>query len=439
MTGAYAAISPIITANVFFQLGNGLLTTVIGVRLDAEGLSTQVAGLVFSSYYGGLLLGTIFSRDLIFRVGHIRSFAIFAAISAVTILLQALWVDAVLWAVLRAIAGFSIAALFMIIESWLNMRATNESRGIIFSIYTVTNFFAIGVGQLLLNLYGARGFETFSIVAILVTLALVPVAVTRQAAPTQEHRSALRFRDLYRISPVGIVGSFVAGTLLGPVFGLLPIFARQIGLSLGEISILMTAVVFGGAVLALPLGRYSDRVDRRRVIVLTGVAIVALAVCATILPAANLPLLLLEGALLGGFIFSVYPLCVAHTNDFLTPDDAVAASSGLLLAFGVGAMIGPGFASIWMDFGGPYALFLYLGAWSAGLVAFVLYRMRQRATVQPEEKTVFVSIAATTPAALELDPWTDAAESAASATTADEGVERERGESGTMAARSVER
>lgn len=413
MTGAYAAISPIVIANLFFQLGNGLLSTLIGVRLDAEGFSAQVAGLVSSSYYAGLLLGTIMSRDLIFRIGHIRSFAVFAAVSAATILLQALWVETVFWALLRAAAGFSVAALFLIMESWLNMSATNESRGRIFSIYMVTNYLAIAAGQLLLNLYGARGFETFSIAAMLVTLALVPVGVTRQAAPAQEHRSTLRFRDLYRISPVGIVGSFVAGALLGPVYGLLPIFARQVGLGIGEISMLMTAVVFGGLVFAWPIGRYSDRVDRRRVLALACGLVVAICLIITVTTAEGLIGLLIQGALLGGFIFATYPICVAHTNDFLTPDDAVAASSGLLLAFGVGAMIGPGFASIWMDVGGPYALFLYFGAWSAGLVAFVLYRIRQRPTVEPEEKTVFVPIAATTPAALELDPWADAAESSA--------------------------
>lgn len=413
MPGAYAAISPIVTANLLFQLGNGLLTTLIGLRLDAEGYSPQVAGLVASSYYAGLLVGTLLSRNLIFRVGHIRSFAVFAAISAATILAQPLWVETIFWSLLRAAAGFSIAALFLIMESWLNMSATNESRGRIFSIYMVSNYLAIAAGQLLLNLYGAGGFETFSIAAMLVTLALVPVSVTRQTAPAQERRSGLRFRDLYRISPVGIVGSLVAGALTGPVYGLLPIFARQVGLDIGEISVLMMAVLFGGLVFAWPIGRFSDRVDRRRVLAVACALVVVICLLIAVTTASSLAGLLVQGALLGGFIFAVYPICVAHTNDFLTADDAVAASSGLLLAFGVGAMIGPGFASIWMDLGGPYALFLYFAVWSAALVVFVLYRRRRRAQVEQEEKTVFVPIATTTPAALELDPWTDAAESSA--------------------------
>ncbi|MFN4087970.1 MAG: MFS transporter [Alphaproteobacteria bacterium] len=408
----YRAVLPVILASLVFQLGNGLMTTLLSLRLDIAGFSTQIAGLVSAAYYAGLLLGTRVSQDLIFRVGHIRAFAAFAAIAGTTMLLHAMFVDPLVWCILRAIAGYSLAALFIVMESWLNMAARNENRGRVFSLYMVANYAAIGLGQLFLIVYGARGFEAFSLATILVLLAIVPVCLTRQAVPAQGTVSRLTLRQLFVASPLGIVASFGSGALLAPLYALVPIYGRQAGLNVTEISIWMAAIIFGGFILAWPLGRLSDRMDRRRILL---AVCLGLSGAATFLAASSgddLRLLLAAGAVYGGMAFAVYPIGVAHTNDFLPAEDAVAATGGLLLAFGLGAVMGPIGAAALMDAVGRNALFYYSSAGAVALAAFTLWRMRVRGPAPDLDKTIFVPMTTTTPAPLQLDPWTEAASEA---------------------------
>ena len=405
----YRAVLPVILASLIFQLGNGLMTTLLSLRLDIEGFSTQTAGFVSAAYYAGLLLGTRISQDLIFRVGHIRTFAAFAAIAGSTMLLHVMFVDAIVWCILRAVAGYSLAALFIVMESWLNMSARNDNRGRVFSLYMVANYAAIGFGQLLLLAYGARGFEAFSIATILVLLAIVPVCLTRQAVPAQEVVSRLTLRQLVAASPLGIVASLGSGALLGPLYALVPIYGRGAGLDVAQVSVWMAAIIFGGFVLAWPIGRLSDRTDRRRILLAVCIGLAASAGILAATGGEDLRVLLVLGAVYGGTAFAIYPIGVAHTNDFLPPEEAIAATGGLLLAFGLGAMLGPIVAAALMDAFGRNALFYYSLVGAVLLALFTLWRMWVRAPAPVEEKTVFVPMATTTPAPVQLDPWTEAA------------------------------
>lgn len=405
----YRAVLPVILASLIFQLGNGLMTTLLSLRLDIAGFSTQTAGFVSAAYYAGLLLGTRISQDLIFRVGHIRAFAAFAAIAATTMLLHAMFVDAIVWCVLRAIAGYSLAALFIVMESWLNMAARNENRGRVFSLYMVANYVAIGFGQLFLVAFGARGFEAFSLATILVMLAIVPVCLTRQTVPSQDTVSRLTLRELVAASPLGIVACLASGALLGPLYGLVPIYGRGVGLDVAQVSIWMAAIIFGGFLLAWPIGRLSDRMDRRRILVVVCVLLAGATAVLAATGGEDLRVMVALGALYGGAAFAIYPIAVAHTNDFLPPEDAIAATGGLLLAFGLGAMVGPIVAAALMDEFGHNALFYYSLAGALALGLFTIWRMRIRAPAPDSEKTVFVHMSTTTPAPVQLDPWTEAA------------------------------
>lgn len=411
----YRAVLPVILASLIFQLGNGLMTTLLSLRLDIAGFSTQTAGFVSAAYYAGLLLGTRISQDLIFRVGHIRAFAAFAAVAGTTMLLHAMFVDAIVWCVLRAIAGYSLAALFIVMESWLNMASRNENRGRVFSLYMVANYVAIGMGQLLLLVYGARGFEAFSVATLLVMLAIVPVCLTRQAVPQQEDVSRLTLRQLVEASPLGIVACLVSGALLGPLYALVPIYGRGAGLDVSQVSVWMAAIIFGGFVLAWPIGRLSDRTDRRTILLAVCVGLIAATGALAATGGEDLRLLLVVGAVYGGTAFAIYPIAVAHTNDFLPAGDAIAATSGLLLAFGLGAMLGPIGAAALMDAFGRNALFYYSLGGAVLLAAFTLWRIRRRAPAPDAEKTVFVPMSTTTPQPVQLDPWTEAAANAESA------------------------
>jgi len=401
-------IAPVLAAGFLTQSGNGLLTTVIGVRLDAGGYSAQVAGLLTAAYYAGLLVGIKFAVRLVERVGHIRGFAALAAFGAVAGLAYALWPTPWFWMVLRFVGGFAVAGLFVVMESWLNMKATNETRGSIFSYYMVTNYAALAAGQMLLGVWDIDGFQLFSLAAIAMILALVPPSVTRQPAPTLTGRSLFRLRDLYRLSPVAVAGAGVSGAVIGPTYGLMPVYASGTGLSLGEVSLLMTTLILGGVLLAWPVGRVSDRFDRRLVIICVCTACALASVA--ILLAGGLSLLLLVAlvAVFGGVGFTIYPLAVAHANDFVPAEDTVALTGGLLLVFGLGAMLGPPVASLMMDLLGYPALFLYMALAVGGLGAFTAYRLRLRPTVPmaEEARAPFVPLSQTSPVAYELEPWT---------------------------------
>jgi MFS family permease len=402
--GILQSISPVIFGALFLLLGNGLLTTLLGLRIGLAGLSPQFGGLVAASYFLGLTLGPLVVPRLVQRVGHIRCFAALAALAAATALHYALIPNPFVWCLLRVVGGFCFAGLFIVMESWLNVTATNQTRGKILATYMVTNYIALGSGQFLLNLYDPMGFQLFSLVAMLMALAVVPVSLTRVAAPTIAEPSFLRLRELYRISPIGVVGCLAAGMMLSAFYGLTPIFAQQAGLGIKQVSLLMGLTILGGLALQWPVGWLSDRFDRR--LVLT-VACTAAAGASAVMAAVggDAPELLFGlGIVFGGVAFTLYPICVTHTNDYLSERDVVAASGGMLIAYGIGAIFGPVLASGAMAAVGDFALFAYMAMVGVALALFTLYRMRRRAPVPEEAKTDFVALPRMSPIAYELDP-----------------------------------
>lgn len=396
--------TPLVLGVAALLLGNGLIGTLLGVRAGIEAFPTVAIGIIMSAYYLGYIAGSRLGPTLVHRVGHIRTFAALAAIAAATAGLHAIFVSPAAWVLFRLVTGLCFAGLFVVIESWINDRATNATRGLFLSVYMFVSLGALACGQQLLNLSGPAGFELFILSATLISLSLVPFALTRSVAPQVPETARLDMRRLYTISPLGVIGCFATGVTNGAFWGLAPVFAHGTGLSVAQISIFMSSVIVGGMALQLQVGRLSDRFDRRRIIVVACVsnALLGLAIFAWG-DRSELALFVLA-FVFGGFALSLYSLCVAHTNDFLEEDDLVEASGGLLLSFGLGALFGPLVASLFMIALGPEALFLHIAIASAALAGFALHRARRRAPMPKEEQQSFVAVPQTTPAVHHLDP-----------------------------------
>ena len=398
-------ILPILAAAALIQLGNGLLTALIGVRLETAGFAASVAGFVTAAYFAGQLAGSSLSGRVVNRVGHIRTFASFATVLSAAALIYALAGGPFVWSAVRFANGFAMAGVLLSMESWLNHVSGNARRGSALSAYMMVCYAALCVGPLLMTVADPDGFALFSISSILLGLSLLPMALSNRAQPGVTQPSRLRFRDLVRISPLGITGAVLAGAMAGPLVGLASVYAISAGHGVSGAAVFWLALIGGGFVLSFPIGRLSDRIERRLVLAGTCFASLAAALVFRVVGDGSLEVLMVFGAVFGGLVFAAYSLSAAHTNDHLPPEDSVPAAAGLLIAFGAGAVAGPPVAALAMDVVGPGALFDSVAAIAAGLGLFALYRRTRRADVDEAEKGAFVVLPRTSSAAYEMDPW----------------------------------
>ncbi len=382
MRATLRLIAALLASYGLLIIANGLFSTLLGVRGKLEGFPTIVVGLMMSAYYVGLLLGGLYSVRVIARAGHIRAFAAFASLMSIAALLHAMFVYPLAWTLLRLMAGFCVAGLIMITESWINERASNSNRGQVLAIYMIVNYSSSGTGQFLLPLANPGTFQLFSIASIIYSLALLPLLLTQAPSPRPVELRRLPFHEIYRISPVGLIGAFCAGLATPAFTSMGAVFAHGIGLSLAQTSLFMASGIFGGLLLQWPLGRLSDRLDRRWI--LAGSAFgAALASLLIVTLAGNVTVLLMPATLLfGSFAFTLYSLSASHTNDVAPPDQLVYVSGGLLIAFGIGASLGPLSASALMGMMGPRGLFVHTALVSGALGVFALYRMTRRSVVR---------------------------------------------------------
>ena len=357
-----------------------------------------------SAYYGGFLVGSRFCGALIYRVGHIRTFAALAALASAMPLLHGLFVDPWAWTPLRAVSGFCLAGLITVMESWINGRATNSDRATWLAIYMSVSLGSLAGAQQLLHLESPVEMGLFVLSALLLSFAVVPVALTRSTPPRVPEERRLSLRHLFRIAPLGIAGSFAAGFSMGPFWSLAALMAHEIGFTTSMVAHWMSTMILGGMTLQWPIGRWSDRFDRRRAIVVVGFSVAfASSLIAAFSREANMALFPL-GFIFGGLAFSLYSLSVAHTNDFMTEHDFISASGGLLFSFGLGAFMGPSVASEVIALVGPRGLFVHIGAVALVLAVFGLVRISVRSPVPSEEQGRFVAVPETTPVAEGLDP-----------------------------------
>lgn len=389
MFRAVAAISSLLLAAAILLAGNGLQGTLLAVRANIEGFPTSLIGLLMSAYFAGFVLGCRFNPAFIKSVGHIRTFLALASIASASALIHPMMIDVWVWAILRALTGFCFAGLIMVIESWINERATNANRGRILSIYRVIDLSATTVGNALLATASPVDFELFATVSILMSIALVPVALTKSDAPKPIETAKLDIPRLFRVSPVAAVGAPLVGLANASFWGVGAVYAQELGYDNARIAAFISVAVIGAAALQWPLGWLSDKFDRRRVML----ASAALGVVSSLALAAyggrSPEFLLGFGALFGAFVIPMFGLTAAHANDHATPGEAVATNGGLLLLHGCGSVVGATLGASVMAAFGPPALFYYVAAVYVVFSAFCLYRILTKPPVPDERKTPF--------------------------------------------------
>lgn len=404
MLSTFASLFSLLLGTAILLSGIGLLSTLLGVRGTLEGFSQSGMGVVMSAYFAGFVVGTRAVPRIIRRVGHIRAFAAMAAVAAATAISHALFITPAAWVALRAVMGLCVVGLYMVIESWINSAAPNNRRGQVLATYMTITLLAMAGGQYLMLVAPPAGFKLFAVTTILLVLALVPIALTRIHQPQVVEPHGLGLQRLFRISPLGVAGAFVTGAANSSFFGMAAVFAAGMGFDAPRIAAFMSATILGGAVLQWPLGRLSDRHDRRAVLTVNCAAAALLGGGAYGLAGYSPLGLLVCMFLYGGVAFAAYSLSVAHVNDQLPPELALEASSGLLLIYGIGSVLGPAVVGALMDLFGVGALLLYFVATYGALALFAGYRMVVGEKVGPEDQGTFIPVVRTSPVALELDP-----------------------------------
>jgi MFS family permease len=385
-------------------LGHGMLTTLLAVRGEIEGFGALVIGAVGTTYYLGFFSGCVLLPPLMRRVGHIRMFSAAGALVAAAALAQGLLPVPEVWLPVRYVTGFAMATMFMAVESWLNVRATNATRGRIYSIYMLVNLGAAMLAQQGLRLAPPADVTLFAIAALLICLGLLPVTLTRSEQPPLPPKTRLDLWKLLRLSPMGAVGCFLSGMITSPFWAMAPVYAQRLGHDLAETTLFMTAVIAGGTVMQFPLGWLSDRVDRRTVLigVFAMVAVVSGVMALTL--DLELRLWLVMGALFGGTAFCVNALSVSHVNDVMVNEDRIAISAGLLLLFGAGAVIGPmlaGFTMAWFGAGGMFGQIAVVALFGC---VFAIIRRKARPAPPDEQKEPFVAASRSASPGLVLGP-----------------------------------
>jgi len=386
--------------------GNGLLGSLLGVRGQLEEFSPAVLGIVMAGYFGGFVAGTFWVPKLIRRVGHIRAFAALASIASVATLLHGLYVNAVAWSLLRFVSGICVVGLYIAIESWLNEQTDNTQRGHVFSAYMTTTLVGLGIGQLLLMAGDVSTLQLFALASVLLSLGLVPVAMTDVREPELVAAQRLGLRHLYAVSPLGVVSCMFAGVGSGSFWGLGPVFAAAVGLDKAGIAAFMGTTVLGGIAMLWPVGWLSDRIERRKVLAWACVLASMGALVAAVMVETGSRWVMFGGLFYGAFAFSMYSLAAAHTNDHLDRTHMLEVTSSLQLLWASGAIAGPVLAGTLMEHFGPAALMLFIATSAVLPALFAGYRMRVSEAIPLNEQGGFVAQFATSPAALEMLPET---------------------------------
>lgn len=388
-----------------FTLGNGFSITLTTIRLHYEASSSLLIGIISGAYYAGLAIGSFNIERSIVRVGHIRVFAAFASILSIMGLLQGIFVNPYLWILFRFIAGFATAGLFIVIESWLLTISAVNNRGQVLAFYMVALYAGQSLGQFFMDVADPTTLLAFVIVGILSSLAVIPLTLIKSQSPVFEQVSTLSFKKLYNTSGSGVLGSFAAGLILGAVYTMLPLFISQRTGSTTDVASLMFMVILGGMFLQYPVGRLSDVVERRKVLIgVSALTMVISLIMPLLFQKFNLTYLLIF--IFGGLTFTIYPVSVSYACDNLSSKDLVAGTQGLLLAYSIGATIGPIISPLFMRFFGINGLFIYYSVVSLILTIAFLWLRRRRVAVPQEEN--FIPFPQTTPIVSELDPRSEA-------------------------------
>ena len=376
---------PLFLGMAFLMLGNGLQGTLISWRASYESFAPSTTGWVMTGYYVGFLFGSLSTSHLLKRVGHIRVFAALASLASTAILVQVVFISPTVWFLMRVLTGLCFAGTYVVVESWLNKHANNQTRGQLFSIYMIVSLGGLTAGQWLMKVSDPAGVTLFIVASILMSLALIPILITPTMAPVIEDHPSMGIRQLFRLSPTGVVSIFGTGILHGAIFAMGATYALKAGMTVSQTVLFMSATIAAGMLTQWPIGWLSDKVDRRLVIVAsTLIGMIACGVLATV-PLGIVSTIYLFG-ITGAVAIPLYSLGIAHTNDRLQPEQMVGASGTMVLISGLGAILGPLSVGYLLDWMGTDGYFVHLAVMQGLIAVAVMFYMSKRKAVKEEDQ-----------------------------------------------------
>jgi MFS family permease len=401
------------------MIAHGLQGNLLGVRSVIEEFNFIATGAMMSGYFVGYFAGANIVPNLVQKVGHIRVFAAFASTASLSILIHAVFVDPIVWILGRFLTGFSIIGIFIVVESWLNDRANNRTRGQVLSLYMFITFIALSLGTLLLNFSSPQKYEPFILISLLLSIALIPILLTKRKPPKFKKITGIKIKDLYKISPFGTVSMFCTGFVHSAIFTLGAVYAATMNFTIFEISLLLFLITISGALFQWPIGYFSDRTDRRVIIIacaFAGAIFCSLAITASGTSLQNMYLATSLGVdkimffiyvtLYAGMALPMFTLNLAYVNDYIPKEKFVAAGAGLQIIFGLGAMGGPIICSTLMYKYGANGFFVHLFFFHIVIGLFGMYRITKRSYKDNPESTFTPLPRNITPLGIELDPTT---------------------------------
>jgi len=403
------------------MIAHGFQGNLLGVRAVIEEFNFIAIGSLMSGYFVGYFAGANMIPNIVGKVGHIRVFAAFASIASLSILIHAIFIDPIIWTLVRFMTGFSIVAIFIVMESWLNDRANNRTRGQLLSIYMTITFLGLALGTLLLNFVSPEKYESFILISLLLSFALVPILLTKRKAPKFKKLGHIDIKGLYKVSPLGTVSMFCTGIIHSALFSLGAVYASIMNFTIFEISLLLFLITVSGALFQWPIGYYSDKTDRRIIIIFTTFFAALFSFLAIIASGASLEnmylatsiginkvLFFIYVSIYAGMALPLFTLNLAYVNDHIPKEKFVAAGAGMQIIFGIGAMIGPLLCSLVMYRYGNNGFFLHLLFFHIAIGLFGLYRITKR-TYKDNPESIFTPLPRNiTPLGIELDPTTGA-------------------------------
>ncbi len=409
------------TGYFVLMVAHGFQGNLLGVRTVIEEFNFIATGSIMSGYFIGYFAGAKSIPNLVGKVGHIRVFAAFASMASLSILIHAIFVDPVVWVLGRFITGFSIVAIFIVMESWLNDRANNRTRGQLLSIYMFITLIGLASGTLLLNFSSPEKYEPFILISLLLSSALIPILLTKRKAPKFKKLGFIDIKGLYRTSPLATVSMFCTGLIHSALFTLGAVYAAAMNFSIFEISLLLFLITISGGMFQWPIGYYSDKSDRRIVIIFSTIfaglfCILAIFASGTTLQNMYLAssvgidkvMFFIYVSLYAGMAIPLFTLNLAYVNDYIHKEKFVAAGAGMQIIFAIGAMAGPFLCSMLMNKYGANGFFIHLLIFHLIIALFGLYRITKR-TYKDNPESIFTPLPRNiTPLGIELDPTTGA-------------------------------
>jgi len=403
------------------MVAHGLQGNLLGVRAVIEEFNFIATGAMMSGYFVGYFTGANVVPNLVSKVGHIRVFAAFASMASLSILIHAVFVDPIIWICGRFLTGFSIIGIFIVVESWLNDRANNRTRGQVLSVYMFISLTGLALGALLLNFSSPEKYEPFILISLLLSIALIPILLTRRKPPKFKKITGIKIKDLYKISPFGTVGMFCTGFIHSAIFTLGAVYGATMNFTIFEISLLIFLITISGAIFQWPIGYFSDRTDRRIIIIgcaFAGAIFCSLAIITSGTSLQNMYLATSVGidkimffiyvTLYAGMAIPLFTLNLAYVNDYIPKDKFVSAGGGLQIIFGLGAIGGPIVCSVLMYKYGANGFFVHLFIFHIVIGLFGMYRITKRNYKDNPESTFTPLPRNITPLGIELDPTTGA-------------------------------